>query len=102
MSPGLFQVYRNSLTISLLSRFVVATFSISPHFTSFSALLYEERNRNKLPCKPGNELATFAIKLNRKKLQRILNKLHQTEIARKIVQKNTSPNFLNEKIPPNF
>ena len=52
--------------------------------------------------KPENELTTFPIKSYRRKLYKILKKLYQTEIACKIIQKKTTPNFLNEKITPNF
>ena len=45
---------------------------------------------------------TFATKPYRKRLQQVFNKLHQTEIACKIIQEKNTPNFLNKEITPNF
>ena len=70
------------LAVSLLPYFLAATFSISFHVISFSALLCGEQNN--LPSrnffeiklflrKPGNELAAFAMKSYRKKLHQIFN-----------------------------
>ena len=72
------------------------------HFTSFSALLYVERSRNKLPCKPRNELATFALKLYRKNLQQIFNKLHKLKLRIKLYRKRPPQIFLMKKLHQTF
>ena len=82
---------------------VLRNFSQSnKHVISFHFLLSFVRTKQKLfrGCvishwrKPGNELATFAIKSYRKKLHQIFNNFSSNSNCVKIIQKKTTPNIL--------
>ena len=77
--------------------FLVATFPF--HFILFSGPLFGEHNRNKFHSRSFFDmLATFAIKSYRKKLHQVFNKLNQTEIACKIMQKKLHQTFYMKKL----